>query len=101
MTNDVLWYLLAGSRGGEMRARILFVLKHVPRNAHQLAKALHVDYSTIEHHLKILRENGAVETFTKVKYGAPWRLTEATRASWDEFAEIWERIGTTYKKPKN
>ena len=95
---EVLWYLLAGSRGGEMRSRILFVLSLTPRNAHQLAKALKVDYSTIEHHLAILRENGVVETFTTARYGAPWRLTSATKSCWEDFAAIWERIGKSLKK---
>jgi DNA-binding transcriptional ArsR family regulator len=47
----VLWQVLAGTRGGPNRARLLRAVDDRPRNANQLAEALDLDYKTIEHHL--------------------------------------------------
>jgi len=56
-----LWYLLAGTRGGENRARIIRVLDDRPRNANQIAEELDVDYNTVRHHLDMLLEHDVIE----------------------------------------
>jgi predicted transcriptional regulator len=91
--HHLLWYLLAGSRGGEMRARILTTLKERPRNANQLAKQLNVDYKTVQHHLNILLDNQVL--LSKGKYGAVYFIAPEVEAHWKEFEEIWERIRQT------
>jgi predicted ArsR family transcriptional regulator len=58
---NVVWYLLAGTRGGETRARILWTLKLRPQNKNQLAKSLSLDYKTIQHHLELLTEHRVIE----------------------------------------
>ena len=40
----ILWYVLAGTRGGLMRIRIIELIMDRPYNANQLKKALGVDY---------------------------------------------------------
>jgi hypothetical protein len=40
----LLWYLFAGSRGGENRIRIIDLLNERPHNMIQLAEALGVEY---------------------------------------------------------
>jgi hypothetical protein len=40
----LLWFLLGGSRGGENRAKIIYILRSRPHNVNQLAKILNVDY---------------------------------------------------------
>ncbi|MDX1701032.1 MAG: winged helix-turn-helix domain-containing protein, partial [Melioribacteraceae bacterium] len=52
----LLGWLIAGTKGGLTRARIIRVLKDIPQNANQLAISLRMDYSTIRHHLKILQK---------------------------------------------
>ncbi len=52
-----LWYLLAGTRGGTNRARIIHVLDDRPRNANQIAEELDVDYNTVRHHLDMLLDH--------------------------------------------
>lgn len=83
-----MWYLLAGTRGGEMRAKILYRLHQKPLNANQLATALGVDYKTIQHHLIILTKNGVLTSHGA--YGAVYFLSDGV--DWKQFEEIWERI---------
>src|SRR3990170_9100967 len=55
---QLLWYLIAGTRGGANRARILETLRERPHNAHQLSEVLCLDYRTVRHHLELLHRNG-------------------------------------------
>ena len=40
----ILWWLIAGTKGGINRARIINVLQQRPYNAHKLAEKLDLDY---------------------------------------------------------
>ena len=88
---DVLWYVLAGTRGGPNRARILRTLDDQPRNANRLADALDLDYKTVRHHLDVLRDNGVV-TKAGDGYGAVYRISDQARVNWDDVEEIIGRI---------
>ncbi|MDE1819350.1 MAG: ArsR family transcriptional regulator [Euryarchaeota archaeon] len=73
----LLWYLLAGTRGGYNRLRILDALESRPANAHQLAVELHLDYRTVCHHLDLLLGNHVlvnprVEAYGSVYFLNPW-----------------------------
>ncbi|MEF8882146.1 MAG: winged helix-turn-helix domain-containing protein [Halapricum sp.] len=84
-----LWYLLAGTRGGENRARIIDALDERPRNANQLAEHLEVDYNTIRHHLETLVDHNVLET-SGDDYGQLYFLTdqfEHHRETYDEITE--------------
>ncbi len=94
--NPLLWHLLAGTRGGQMRSRILMALKTRPSNAHQLAKQLAVDYTTVQHHLEILLEHMIVQKFGT--YGATYSLTDTTLSAWKDFGEIWDGLRKTHLK---
>ena len=91
--NNVLWYLLCGTRGGETRARILFALKQKPMNANQLAQALSLDYKTVQHHVRLLLDNTVITAVNKGKYGALYFVGDELNASWSDFGSIWERFG--------
>ncbi len=56
----LLCHLIEETRGGKTRALILKHLSEKSINAHQLAKALNMDYKTIRHHLKVLEEKGMI-----------------------------------------
>ncbi|MCX9010171.1 MAG: PAS domain S-box protein [Candidatus Methanoperedens sp.] len=56
----LLCYLIEGTRGGKTRALILKHLADRSFNAHQLAKAMDMDYKTIRHHLGVLIKNGII-----------------------------------------
>jgi len=90
---NLLWYLLAGTRGGETRAKIMFTLKTKPMNAHQIAKFLKLDYKTIQYHLSLLTKNGALSPINQGKYGAVYFISQTTLSLWRDLGEIWERFG--------
>lgn len=87
----LLWYLIAGSRGGVNRARIIHALKERPYNANQLAKYLELDYKTVIHHLKVLEKNYVVSTQGD-GYGKVIFLEEELIRSYDEFLSIWNKL---------
>jgi DNA-binding transcriptional ArsR family regulator len=86
-----LWYLLAGTRGGENRARIIRLLDEKPRNANQLAEELDVDYNTVRHHLDALLEHDVVETGGD-DYGQLYFLTDRFEHHREEFERVTEQI---------
>lgn len=87
----VLWYVLTGTRGGPNRARILLAIEERPRNAHQLAEELGLDYKTVRHHLRVLVDNGIVEK-SGDEYGAVYLATRAARDHWHVVEEITDRL---------
>ncbi|WP_436927434.1 winged helix-turn-helix domain-containing protein [Halosimplex amylolyticum] len=86
-----LWYLLAGTRGGENRARIIRLLDDRPRNANKLADALDVDYNTVRHHLDVLLEHDVVERGGD-DYGAMYFLTDRFDRHREEFETITDKM---------
>ena len=70
----LIWCLLAGTRGGPNRTRILATIRERPRNAHQIAQALSLNYRTVLHHLQLLAEHGLITTPSKDAYGAVYFL---------------------------
>ena len=87
----VLWYVLAGTRGGENRARILTAVDERPRNPNQIADALDLDYTTVRHHLDVMADNGLVERAGE-GYGAVYLPTDRARDHWDLVERIVERV---------
>ena len=87
-----LWYLIAATRGGESRARILWALHERPRNANDLAKALSLDYKTVRHHLEILRENDCAMALGSDGYGLRYALSPRLQVHFEDFQEIYERL---------
>jgi len=86
-----LWYLLAGTRGGENRARIIDSLDERPRNANQLAEQLEVDYNTIRHHLEMLVDHNVLETSGE-DYGTMYFLTDQFEHHRDTYEQITDNM---------
>ena len=86
-----LWYLLAGTRGGENRARIIRLVDERPRNANKLAGELDVDYNTVRHHLDVLLDHNVVESVGD-DYGALYFLTDQFEHHRDTFEEITDEL---------
>ncbi|MDR0373536.1 MAG: winged helix-turn-helix domain-containing protein [Nitrososphaerota archaeon] len=88
----VLGWLIAGTRGGLTRARIIEALKKTPQNANQLATSLMMDYKTIRHHLEVLEKNHMV-TSVGDRYGATYFLSQTLEDNYGLFEEIVKKIG--------
>jgi predicted transcriptional regulator len=87
----VLWYVLASSRGGPNRVRILRALDEEPRNANQLAEDLDLDYTTVRHHLDVLVDNNVL-TNSGNEYGAVYLPSSQCQAHWETVEEIFDQM---------
>ena len=99
-TKRLLWWLLAGSRGGVNRARIIHTLHETPSNANQLAEILGLDYKTIRHHLDILVKNEAIVPQCE-GYGTVYFVSDDIEANFEDFRQIWVKIGEKGIKEKD
>ena len=90
---NILWYLIAGTKGGETRGRIIELLNTTPCNANKIAEMLSLDYKTIRHHLQVLEKNNMITAVNKGNYGAVYFLSEIMKANLSIFNEIWARFG--------
>jgi DNA-binding transcriptional ArsR family regulator len=83
----VLWYVLAGTRGGPNRIRIVRAVDDRPRNANQLAEDLDLNYDTVRHHLDVLTDNDVLES-SGDEYGAVYLPADGVDEHWDIVKEI-------------
>jgi DNA-binding transcriptional ArsR family regulator len=83
----LLGWLIAGTRGGPTRARIIETLKETPQNANQLATNLGMDYRTIRHHLNVLQKNKII-TSVGEGYGMTYFLSQTMEENYVVFEEI-------------
>jgi DNA-binding transcriptional ArsR family regulator len=95
----VLWFLFAGSRGGENRIRIIDFLKKRPYNINQLADALGVDYKLVQHHIAVLERNNMV-TKAGEKYAVLYFISNYLEANIEAFNEIQATIEKQNKSGK-
>ena len=89
----ILWFIIAGTKGGINRAKILNLIKDTPMNANKIATALNLDYKTIVHHVKILSKNDLVIKAEK-DYAAEYQLTQIMKENQSVLEEIMQKIGT-------
>ncbi|HLG23967.1 MAG TPA: winged helix-turn-helix domain-containing protein [Candidatus Nanoarchaeia archaeon] len=90
---NLLWYLIAGTKGGETRGRIISFIMTEPSNANKLSEALNLDYKTIRHHLEVLEKNDILKPENKGNYGAVYFLSESLEKNIKLFEEIWAKFG--------
>lgn len=89
----ILWLIIAGTRGGINRARILNLIKETPTNANKIATILKLDHKTVIHHIEILLKNELISKDDK-DYGATYNLTQIMKNNQNTLTEIMEKIGT-------
>ncbi len=87
----LLGWLIAGTRGGATRARIIETLKETPQNANQLANQLGMDYRTIRHHLKVLEKNKMITTAGE-GYGTTYFLSPILEENYGLFEDIVNKM---------
>jgi DNA-binding transcriptional ArsR family regulator len=87
----LLWYLFAGSKGGDNRIRIIDLLSKRPYNINQLAEVLGLDYKAIRHHIMVLEKNNLVSKMGQ-KYGVLYFVSNYLEANIESFNEIRSKI---------
>jgi DNA-binding transcriptional ArsR family regulator len=87
----LLGWLIAGTRGGLTRAKIITTLKETPQNANQLASRLKMDYRTIRHHLEVLERNKLIVSAGE-GYGTTYFLSPIMEENYALFEEILKKI---------
>jgi DNA-binding transcriptional ArsR family regulator len=93
----LLWYLFAGSRGGENRIKIIDLIKEQPHNINQLAEALGVDYKAVQHHIGVLEKNNMITRIGE-KYGVLYFISNYLEANIEAFNEIRAAIDKKRRK---
>lgn len=93
----LLGWLIAGTRGGVTRAKIIQALNETPQNANQLANLLQMDYRTIRHHLKVLQKN-RITTSAGDRYGITYFISPQMEENYVLFEEILKKIWKNQKK---
>jgi DNA-binding transcriptional ArsR family regulator len=96
----LLGWLIAGTKGGLTRARIIGVLKKTPQNANQLASRLGMDYRTIRHHLNVLQKNRIIASAGE-GYGTTYFLSPAMEENYALFEDIMDKIWKKEKREEN
>ena len=87
----LLWYLFAGSKGGENRIKIINLLQDTPLNINRMAEALDLDYKAVQDHVDILEKNNLVSRMGE-KYGIMYFVSNYLESNMDTFREIVTKI---------
>ncbi len=90
---NLLWYLVAGTRGGETRGKIIELLNKKPSNANKISEILKLDYKTVRHHLEVLEKNNIIVAVNKGNYGSVYFLSELMESNIKVFGGIWAQFG--------
>ena len=78
--------------GNFLRARIIKILLNKPQNTNQIAKALKVDYKTIQYHLRILEKNNLVSYLGGKGFAKTYFPSRFLEDNVDSFDEILRKI---------
>jgi predicted transcriptional regulator len=87
----LLWYLFAGSKGGENRIKIINLLQETPLNINRMAEILNLDYKGVQHHVDVLEKNNLVSRMGE-KYGIMYFISNYLESNMDTFKEIVNKL---------
>ena len=87
----LLMHLFAGTAGGFTRLRIVMILLDAPRNTHQLARAMGMDYKSVQRHLQVMRKNSLVASAGD-GYGAVFRVSDMLEHNIRALDEVVDRL---------
>ena len=87
----LLWFLFAGSRGGDNRIKIVDLLKERPYNINQLSESLGLDYKAVRHHISVLLKNNIITKMGE-KYGILYFISNYLEVNINAFNEIRSKI---------
>ena len=92
----LLWYLFAGSKGGENRIKIINLLQDTPLNINRMAEVLDLDYKAVQHHMDVLEKNNLVSRMGE-KYGIMYFVSNYLESNIDTLNEIITKINKSKK----
>jgi predicted transcriptional regulator len=87
----LLWYLFAGSKGGDNRIKIINLLQDTPLNINRMAEILNLDYKAVQHHVEVLQKNNLISRMGE-KYGIMYFVSNYLESNMDTFKEIVSKI---------
>lgn len=90
-TKRLLWYLFAGSRGGDNRIKIIDLLKERPRNINQLSEIIGLDYKAVKHHISVLEKNNLLTRMGE-RYGAVYFLSTYLESNFNVYLDIRSKL---------
>ena len=85
---DLFYWLFIGSKGGINRVKIVKLLHENPYNAKNISDILELNYKTVRHHLKLLKDHDIIKTPPGVRYGALYFLTDEMKENYKLFEKI-------------
>ena len=87
----LLWFLFAGTRGGDNRIRILDILIKKPLNINKISEELQLDYKTIQHHIHVLEKNNLI---TKMgdKYGVLYFISNYMERNIESYYNVKKKL---------
>jgi predicted transcriptional regulator len=87
----LLWFLFAGTRGGDNRIKILDLLIKNPLNINKISEELQLDYKTIQHHIRILEKNNLI---TKIgdKYAVLYFISNYMEKNIESYYSIKKKL---------
>jgi len=92
----LLWYLFAGSKGGENRVKIINLLQETPLNINRMAEVLNLDYKAVQHHINVLEKNNLISRMGE-KYGIMYFVSNYLESNIDTYKEIVSKISKSKK----
>ena len=87
----LLWFLFAGTRGGDNRIKILDLLIKNPLNINKITEELQLDYKTIQHHMRILEKNNLI-TRMGDKYGILYFISNYLEKNIESYYNIKKKL---------
>ena len=87
-----LYWIIAGTMGGNNRARIIKELLKNPQNTNQLSKTLELDFKTVQHHLKVLEKNKLVIYKGGGGFAKIYFLSQMLEDNIDSFNKLLQEI---------
>ena len=87
----LLWFLFAGTRGGDNRIKILDILIKNPLNINKISEELQLDYKTIQHHMRILEKNNLI-TRMGDKYGILYFISNYLEKNIESYYNIKKKL---------
>jgi|SRR5919202_1027920 predicted transcriptional regulator len=87
----LLWYLFAGTKGGQNRIKIIDLLREQPYNINKLSEYLGLDYKAVQHHINVLEKNNLVSKIGE-KYGVLYFISNYLEVNIQAFNEVKSKI---------